>query len=51
METYEAMRHFADSWGLLFMFLVFIGIVLFVWLRPGGKQAARNASQIPFKED
>lgn len=51
MQTYEAMRQFADSWGLLFMFVVFVGVILFVWLRPGAAKAARDASQIPFKED
>ncbi|NJR13873.1 MAG: cbb3-type cytochrome c oxidase subunit 3 [Phyllobacteriaceae bacterium] len=51
METYTAMRHFADSWGLLAMFLFFIGALAFVFLRPGSKQAARDAAAIPFKED
>jgi cytochrome c oxidase cbb3-type subunit 4 len=31
METYTAMRHFADSWGLVFMFAVFVGVVLFMF--------------------
>ena len=52
METYTAMRHFADSWGLLAMALFFAGVVLFT-LRPG---SARNcptdeAASIPLKED
>lgn len=50
METYTAMRHFADSWGLVFMFAIFIGVVLFVF-RPGAKKAAKDAAQIPLKED
>ncbi|WP_417409844.1 cbb3-type cytochrome c oxidase subunit 3 [Hoeflea sp.] len=50
METYTAMRHFADSWGLVFMFAVFVGVVLFL-LRPGAKKAANEAAQIPLKED
>tara|TARA_R110002020_G_scaffold328874_1_gene544855 strand:+ start:311 stop:463 length:153 start_codon:yes stop_codon:yes gene_type:complete len=50
METYTAMRHFADSWGLVFMFVVFIGVILFT-LRPGARQAAAEAAQIPLKED
>ncbi|MCC0036411.1 MAG: cbb3-type cytochrome c oxidase subunit 3 [Hoeflea sp.] len=50
METYTAMRHFADSWGLVFMFVVFVGVVLFM-LRPGAKHAANEAAQIPLKED
>ena len=50
METYTAMREFADSWGLVFMFVVFIGVVLFV-LRPGAKKSAEEAAKIPLKED
>ncbi len=50
METYTAMRQFADSWGLLAMTLVFLGVVLFAF-RPGGKSSAERASQIPFNDD
>ncbi len=50
MEVYTAMRHFADSWGLLAMTLFFIGVVLFT-LRPGAKSLAKEAAQIPLKED
>ena len=50
METYTAMRHFADSWGLLVMTLFFLCIVLFT-LRPGGGKVASDAAKIPLKED
>ncbi|MCY0147580.1 MULTISPECIES: cbb3-type cytochrome c oxidase subunit 3 [Hoeflea] len=50
MEIYTAMRHFADSWGLVFMFVFFLGMVLFLF-RPGAKSAANEAAQIPLKED
>jgi cytochrome c oxidase cbb3-type subunit 4 len=50
METYTAMRTFADSWGLLFMALVFVGVVLFAF-RPGSRKIADDAAQIPLKED
>ncbi|AAK65321.1 CcoQ/FixQ family Cbb3-type cytochrome c oxidase assembly chaperone (plasmid) [Sinorhizobium meliloti WSM1022] len=50
METYTAMRHFADSWGLLAMTLFFLGVVFFIF-RPGAKNAAAQASVIPLKED
>ena len=50
METYTAMRHFADSWGLLAMALFFAGVVVFT-LRPGSKTAADDAASIPLKED
>ncbi len=47
---YQAMRTFADSWGLLYMTLVFIGVVLWTF-RPGSRKATDDAAQIPFKED
>jgi len=48
--SYEALRQFADSWGLLYMFAVFVGVILFL-LRPGAKKQAEDAAQIPFNED
>ncbi|PTM94206.1 cbb3-type cytochrome c oxidase subunit 3 [Mycoplana dimorpha] len=50
METYTALRQFADSWALLGMVLFFVGVIAFT-LRPGGKNAAQNAASIPLKED
>ncbi len=50
MEIYTAMRHFADSWGLLAMALFFLGVFVFT-LRPGAKALADEAAQIPLKED
>jgi cytochrome c oxidase cbb3-type subunit 4 len=50
METYTALRHFADSWGLLAMALYFVGVVLFT-MRPGAKRLAEEAASIPLKED
>ncbi len=50
METYTLMRHFADSWGLLAMVIFFIGVILFAF-RPGSKELADDAAQIPLKED
>jgi cytochrome c oxidase cbb3-type subunit 4 len=49
MSTYDSMRHFADSWGLLAMFLVFAVVVVRV-LMPGVKEKAQDAASIPFKE-
>jgi cytochrome c oxidase cbb3-type subunit IV len=50
METYTAMRQFADSWGLVLMVLFFAGAILFVY-RPGGRKSADDAAKIPFKEE
>jgi cytochrome c oxidase cbb3-type subunit 4 len=50
MEVYTAMRHFADSWGLLVMTLFFVGAILFVF-RPGSRALADEAARIPLKDD
>ena len=47
---YETLRQFADTWGLLALALLFVGIVLFV-LRPGAKRKYDENAKIPLKED
>jgi cytochrome c oxidase cbb3-type subunit 4 len=46
--TYDALRHFADSWGLLFLTLVFVGVIGWA-LRPGASYGEH--ADIPFKYD
>jgi cytochrome c oxidase cbb3-type subunit 4 len=48
LTTYDVMRQFADSWGLLFMTLVFVGVVVWAF-RPGSKKRYRDQADIPFK--
>ena len=51
METYTRMRHFADSWGLLDMTLIFLGVVA---LRLPPRQPERTPTRprrIPLKDD
>jgi len=50
MNTYEAMRHFADSWAMLLMLAFFVAAIAFIF-RPGAKRHADEAAQIPLKED
>ncbi len=50
METYTALRAFADSWMLAAMTLFFIGVVFFAF-RPGSRKIADEAAQIPLKDD
>ena len=50
MEMYTALRHFADSWGMLAMMLFFVGMILFVF-RPGSRKNADEAARIPLKDD
>ncbi|TCD14939.1 cbb3-type cytochrome c oxidase subunit 3 [Oricola cellulosilytica] len=47
---YQSMRTFADSWGLLYMFIVFVAVVMWT-LRPGARRNSEDAARIPFKED
>ena len=47
---YSAFRQFADSWGLLYLFLLFVGVIAFTF-RPGSKKTAEEIAQIPRKED
>ena len=48
--NYDSLRVFADSWGLLGMMAFFLGAVVMV-LRPGARERANDAAQIPFRED
>lgn len=48
--SYDAFRQFADSWGLLYMLGIFL-VVIVMLFRPGAKQHANDAANIPFKED
>jgi len=50
MEIYTALRHFADSWGLLVMF---IGLgAIYIWaLRPGARQAHEEAAMQIFRNE
>lgn len=48
MEHYTFLRHLADSWGLLAMFLFFVGVILFVF-RPGSKAEYEKMAKIPLQ--
>ncbi len=50
METYTWLRSFADSWHLLFMFLFFIGVVLFAF-RPGSRKVHEETSSMIFRNE
>ena len=52
METalYDMLRHFADSWGLLYMMAIFLSVV-FMIVRPGAKAHAQAAAMIPLNEE
>jgi cytochrome c oxidase cbb3-type subunit 4 len=48
--NYEALRHFADSWGLLFMTLVFLGLVGWTF-RKGASRHHDKAANMIFEDD
>lgn len=48
--TYTFLRHMADSWGLLAMFIFVLGVAVFAF-RPGSSRHYRHAAQIPLKDD
>jgi cytochrome c oxidase cbb3-type subunit 4 len=48
--NYDMIRQLADSWGLLAMFLFFIGVVVFAF-RPGSKTIYEDVARIPLKND
>ena len=49
-STYETLRHFADSWGLLAMVLTFLTLVAWPF-RPGARSANEAAKTMIFKDD
>jgi len=48
--TYETVSHFAQTWGLVYLVVLFAG-VLFYALRPSSKKKFEQAANIPLKED
>ncbi len=49
-HTYEALRQIADSWGLLAMSVVFLGLILWP-LRPGSRSHYHDAATSIFEKD
>lgn len=47
---YSTFREIADSWGLLYLFAMFVGVIFFTF-RTGSKKIAEDIAKIPFKED
>jgi cytochrome c oxidase cbb3-type subunit 4 len=52
MDTahYDMLRHFADSWGLLYMMGIFLAVAVFLFL-PGARRRAMDAARIPLNDD
>ncbi|MBT9246936.1 cbb3-type cytochrome c oxidase subunit 3 [Gemmobacter fulvus] len=50
MDTYSFLRHFADSWMLLLMTALFVGIVVFAF-RPGSRSVQDDAANSIFRNE
>ncbi|GFE51132.1 cytochrome oxidase [Roseobacter cerasinus] len=50
METYSLLREFADSWMLLVLFCIFVGVWVWV-IRPGSGAVHDEAKNMIFRND
>ncbi|MFN4155805.1 MAG: cbb3-type cytochrome c oxidase subunit 3 [Paracoccaceae bacterium] len=50
METYSFLREFADSWALLSLFLIFLGVVVWAF-RPGSRKVHDEVANSIFRND
>lgn len=48
--TYDLLRHVADSWGLLFLTIIFLLAVWRAW-RPSARAYYEDARLIPFRDE
>lgn len=49
-STYDLLRHLADSWGLVVMLVIFIGLAAWPF-RPGARPHNDDAANLIFKDD
>ena len=49
-STYEALRHFADSWGLLAMLIAFLCFVAWPFRR-GARRHNHDAANVIFRDE
>ncbi|MFN4156931.1 MAG: cbb3-type cytochrome c oxidase subunit 3 [Gemmobacter sp.] len=50
METYSFLRQMADSWALLLMTAMFVGIIIWAF-RPGGRKVQHEAATAIFRNE
>lgn len=48
--TYETVSSFAQTWGLLYFFALFLGVLVYA-LWPSAQKSFDEAAAIPLKED
>ena len=49
-DDYATVAHFAQTWGLLYFFVIFLGVLAYV-LWPSNRKRFDDAAQIPLRED
>lgn len=50
MDTYSLLREFADSWALLVLTLIFLGVIAWAW-RPGSRATHEDIANSIFRHD
>jgi len=50
MSHYDLLREFADSWGLLMMVVLFVGVILFTF-RPGSARLHKEMALLPLRNE
>lgn len=50
MDTYSFLRTLADSWALLLLTLIFVGVIVFAF-RPGARRVQRDAAESIFRNE
>ncbi|WP_099828169.1 cbb3-type cytochrome c oxidase subunit 3 [Oceaniglobus indicus] len=50
METYSFLRYLADSWVLLILTGIFLGVIVWAF-RPGSRAMHDDAAAVPFRHD
>lgn len=48
-SLYDFLRHLADSWGLLVMFIAFVALAAWPF-RPGSRERNQEAANLIFKD-
>lgn len=47
---YHSVAAFAQTWGLVYMMVLFAGVLIYAF-RPSAKKTFEDAARIPLKED
>ncbi len=48
--TYTALSEFAQTWGLVYFFVIFAGVLVYA-LWPSNRRSFDEASRVPLRED